>query len=457
MRIALDVPQRLVPAIDSRCGQRRAFILLAAFSLLVALWCPSRVQSAEAMRTWTDSSGRHKSEAAFVRTDADAVQLKLPNGRLVSIPLSRLSKADQEYVAKLSENQEPVPPQVGESLAKLEAAAVAVWRQQGEQGRVAPGIVVRKEGDHAFVVFRTTAMNQAMDSTTSFFVSLGKDATSKVPATWLSSCCHGQMVLLTAPADQMPDPVPMEAGELPTRGQPVSLLGYQIERGRFPSATRVQQAAKVHRIFRAYDGTITSFRLEALPPVPTFGLVVNEQGQFIGVVTDHVQPIRRRKSNGVSDPPRFHTMQLPSILFADLDLPYQVNIAFAFKPTDGDNRALQFVVFVADPFEQMRNPRLRFNPRRANDKFRIHLDEDDPRLIKTESDALILERRAPDEHLKKVLSSYRALDSHITLVADMDWPLEGDLSREGLALQLVFETPDGTTCAEPPVIRKPGR
>ena len=50
------------------------------------------------VRTWTDSSGGHQVEAEFVDENAGTVRLKKRDGRITSLPLERLSAADQTYI-----------------------------------------------------------------------------------------------------------------------------------------------------------------------------------------------------------------------------------------------------------------------------------------------------------------------------------------------------------------------
>lgn len=52
------------------------------------------------VRTWTDSSGKHTTEAELVSVDDDAVKLRRTDGTLVTVPLKKLSEADQKFVAE---------------------------------------------------------------------------------------------------------------------------------------------------------------------------------------------------------------------------------------------------------------------------------------------------------------------------------------------------------------------
>lgn len=59
---------------------------------------------AEDVRTWTDSSGKHKIKAAFVSLDDGVVTLEKPDGSTLEIALAKLSKADQKYVKEKADD-----------------------------------------------------------------------------------------------------------------------------------------------------------------------------------------------------------------------------------------------------------------------------------------------------------------------------------------------------------------
>jgi hypothetical protein len=56
----------------------------------------------EGLRTWTATSGETV-EAALVKFDDGLVYLRLPGGNIASVPLEKLSKQDQAYVAGQAE------------------------------------------------------------------------------------------------------------------------------------------------------------------------------------------------------------------------------------------------------------------------------------------------------------------------------------------------------------------
>ncbi|MCE9547447.1 MAG: DUF1559 domain-containing protein [Planctomycetia bacterium] len=51
-------------------------------------------------RTWTDASGSHQVEAQLIAVEGDSVRVKKKDGKVVLVPLARLSAADQEYAKK---------------------------------------------------------------------------------------------------------------------------------------------------------------------------------------------------------------------------------------------------------------------------------------------------------------------------------------------------------------------
>lgn len=64
---------------------------------LLTLGLPVMDLHAQAARAWTDNTGR-KVEAAYAGMQGDSVLLKLPDGKTVPFPLTRLSESDQAYV-----------------------------------------------------------------------------------------------------------------------------------------------------------------------------------------------------------------------------------------------------------------------------------------------------------------------------------------------------------------------
>jgi hypothetical protein len=71
----------------------------SAASIVVAWLCVTLAAHAE-VRTWTDTTGKFKREASLERLAGESVVLKTPDGKELTIPLSRLSPEDQAYAKK---------------------------------------------------------------------------------------------------------------------------------------------------------------------------------------------------------------------------------------------------------------------------------------------------------------------------------------------------------------------
>ena len=82
----------------------------AAILFLLSPWFVAGPVGAD-VRTWTDSTGAYTVQAELVGETAGTVQLRRTDGRIVSLPLERLSAADQAYMRKQRGGSEaPVEP-----------------------------------------------------------------------------------------------------------------------------------------------------------------------------------------------------------------------------------------------------------------------------------------------------------------------------------------------------------
>ena len=77
------------------------------------------VQSAE-LRTWTDSSGKFQVEARFLRLADDQVTIEQEGGKQITLPLTRLSAADQAYVNSLGQSNSRTGPSANASSATVD-------------------------------------------------------------------------------------------------------------------------------------------------------------------------------------------------------------------------------------------------------------------------------------------------------------------------------------------------
>ena len=85
------------------------FLLIAPFSIAQ--------DSKPKLRTWETVNG-NKVEAKFVSNSDGQVTLKMKTGKIFKVPLNKLSKADQEFIAaKLSSILIPPSPPRGHAAA----------------------------------------------------------------------------------------------------------------------------------------------------------------------------------------------------------------------------------------------------------------------------------------------------------------------------------------------------
>lgn len=77
-----------------------------AFSVLIASGCIGGTQRSSMagepeefpFRTWSDATGTYQTEAAMIKFADGKVHLKKKDGRIIAVPVSKLSEADQRYV-----------------------------------------------------------------------------------------------------------------------------------------------------------------------------------------------------------------------------------------------------------------------------------------------------------------------------------------------------------------------
>lgn len=95
-------------------GANGAMVALVAGVLFGAVWCSwsaepgSRAQPGQ-VRTWTDATGQHRTEAALVSYDptAKSVRLRKRDGSEITVALDKLSAADAEFLRTGRETSAP--------------------------------------------------------------------------------------------------------------------------------------------------------------------------------------------------------------------------------------------------------------------------------------------------------------------------------------------------------------
>lgn len=84
-------------------------------------------------RTWSDASGQFKIRAALIAVEDDSVKLRKPDKTEVSVPLAKLSPADQDLLKKFKKataaTQGPPPPKLEEFDGDTAIDAEITWNQ----------------------------------------------------------------------------------------------------------------------------------------------------------------------------------------------------------------------------------------------------------------------------------------------------------------------------------------
>src|SRR5262245_30166152 len=104
-------------------------------------------------REWTDASGKFRIEAELVAVRNGKVILEKADGSVITVPLDKLSTADQEFL-KAKENPPPATP-------TIPAAGSAVAKAPAPAAPPAPAPVSSVTGDGAALANSVKAILQA--------------------------------------------------------------------------------------------------------------------------------------------------------------------------------------------------------------------------------------------------------------------------------------------------------
>ncbi len=103
---------------------------------------------ADVVRTWTDATGKFKLQATFVDFQDGRLKIKKQDGAIVSLPLTKLSKADQRFVSELLRKRRAAanaPKNDSKSAAQQGAGRASAsadwpwWRGPNSNGVAAAG------------------------------------------------------------------------------------------------------------------------------------------------------------------------------------------------------------------------------------------------------------------------------------------------------------------------------
>ncbi len=106
--------------------QRASGLILWWGALLVA--SSIHAQQTPDYRNWTDSTGKNKTRAAFVELKADTVTLLREDGQKITVPMRRLSTADQAFARKAARSTN-APVTVAKLPATVAQGTTRDWPQ----------------------------------------------------------------------------------------------------------------------------------------------------------------------------------------------------------------------------------------------------------------------------------------------------------------------------------------
>lgn len=90
--------------------------------LLLLSFLMNQVSAAD--RIWTSADGKQRVKAEFAGLNGDRVQLKIPGGLIVSLPLDKFSQRDQEYAQRTAKSSNPGNTPSSEAMQMAESKAV---------------------------------------------------------------------------------------------------------------------------------------------------------------------------------------------------------------------------------------------------------------------------------------------------------------------------------------------
>ncbi|WP_286766341.1 MULTISPECIES: SHD1 domain-containing protein [Rhodopirellula] len=110
------------------------------FLLLLAVTALSTLQA----REWTDATGKYRIEAKLVVVHGDKVVLERPDGKIISIPVAKLSDEDQTFLKELvakkagpsSESDRPADTQASAAMSNSASALDMSPKQLATQTKI---------------------------------------------------------------------------------------------------------------------------------------------------------------------------------------------------------------------------------------------------------------------------------------------------------------------------------
>ncbi len=100
-------------------------------------------------RLWTDSTGGFRIKAELVAVEEGTVKLRKPDGKTISVPINRLSKGDQDFLAKM-----PAGANANQPAWKVDSVVDVLWGSSWY-----PAKVLKVDGQRYFIHYDSFGSN----------------------------------------------------------------------------------------------------------------------------------------------------------------------------------------------------------------------------------------------------------------------------------------------------------
>jgi len=252
-------------------------------------------QAEDEFRIWTDNTGQHRVEAALVVVRNGQVYLEKRDGKVINLPLGRLSRADQEFLKAGSAASKESP------IDQVRSAVVALQlSSDGQQWHSHPGVLIYRDSKVAYVagsasIIATPKRYGRPQPELKYRVALfpGSDRQVIVDARVLGAHRQYGIGFWQVPSAGVPAPVRIADRPRLTDGMPVTVFGLQTGRGANNEPTISLGARKgiLATIFRDEAGTITDLELRGddIAGLP-HGVAVDDQFRVIGLTGKPPRP-----------------------------------------------------------------------------------------------------------------------------------------------------------------------
>jgi hypothetical protein len=333
------------------------------------------------LRKWKDDSGKFEVTARYLGLEKDSVRLERENGKIVLVPLSRLSAADREIIQKLQpENPFEKEADASSSTNPAAEAVVLVSLQRGKAAQTVPGLVIRKEGDKVYVLADSPRFavegpqgmmgmpgaaggaggmpgmpggmptGESAEPLTATISWGPDDKRRKVKADLAVSLSGRGVTICRAAAAEMPPPLVRDKEIAVSEGMAVRAVGWDIDTmGATPAFARLAESGTLKKVYRDEDGKVTKMQVEGDSLASfRFGVFTTVRGEPIGVLLGGPNGVVSLKGVTAS----------PLRLLAAAEEPQLRSISFS--PSKGDEKTIEylFAVSIDDPFGRVKSPQI---------------------------------------------------------------------------------------------------